>query len=49
MYNHYNNIITSLEDVSNFTVFIKKDIYVDDNDVLFTQVTNESSSCKNVK
>jgi len=42
MYKHCNNIITSLEDISNHHCFCKKDIYVDDNNVLFTQVANES-------
>jgi len=49
MCKHCNNIITSLEDVSNHHCFYKKDIYVNDNNVLFTQVANESNSCKNVK
>jgi len=47
MCKHCNNIITSLEDVSSHHCFYKKDIYMDNN-VLFTQVVNESS-CKNVK
>jgi len=44
-----NNIITSLENDSNHHCFYKKDIHVDDNNILFTQVANETSSCKNVK